>query len=86
MGGTLSRPSPLPPIFRLPLGCDSSTHLGACATLWLCPHPSTLSGEPPAAPSHPTKPTFLQAQPACFQARASACLWGEGLNRAFLSL
>lgn len=86
-GGALSVPplSP-PPFFRLPLGCDSSTHSGACATLWLLSPPlHPLRGEPPAALSHPTQPTILLAQPA-FQTRAPECLWREGPNQIFLSL
>lgn len=73
---------PTPPFFRLLLGYDSSTHWALVQPSGSCPHPSTLSGEPPAVPSHPTQPTFLQTQPVSSWARAP----GRQTSRAGPSL
>lgn len=44
------------PFFRLPLGHDSSAHLGACATLWLLSPPLRPLWGAPSCPEPPNTP------------------------------
>lgn len=53
-GGTQSVLPLFPtPFFRLPLGCDSSNHSGACATLWLPSAPLRPLWGAPGCPEPP---------------------------------
>lgn len=72
------------PFFRLPLGCESSTHSGACATLWLLSPPlHPLWG----APGCPKPPNTTHIPPAAqLSGQSPRHLPGEGQSCAFLSL
>lgn len=82
---TLSHPLPTPPFFRLPLGYDSSTHSGSCATLWLLsPALHPLRG----APGCPEPPNTTHIPPGLASQLLGQRPWpaGRGPSWAFLSL
>lgn len=82
---SLSHPLPTPPFFRLPLGSDSSTHSGSCATLWLLSPPlHPLRG----APGCPEPPNTTHIPPGLASQLLGQRPWpaGRGPSWAFLSL